>query len=204
MSMLRVVGSDILGNCPAQVYMDSGIIEINGDIWDKYTDFQKEFIIQHEVGHFELQTDSETKADNYALKQVYGKAPQSLKKSIQALHKIGVIDNERFRNLYIETLKIDAFKNNNKRALIELKNLGIYKMKVKRSTGKSPFVSSNRNKVDGGDNAESASQLIDNMQDNFFSGLGMQQKKRGFEVGKHYISYEVVALAIIAFLLFGE
>ncbi|MBN2776240.1 MAG: hypothetical protein JXR36_01275 [Bacteroidales bacterium] len=203
MALLRFVGADVLGVCPAQVYMDNGLIEINADVWDKYSDFEKEFIIAHERGHYELQTDSETEADKFALNAVYGKAPKSLKRSILALHKVGVIDNARFRNLYIEALKIDAYKNNNQRAIKELKTLGINKMRVKKNNGTSPFISKGKNRVDGDQNAASAATLAQEMRDRFTAAMGAeaQTKKTGFTIKDHFISYEVVLLAVLAVLM---
>lgn len=106
------VDASVLGRCPASVDMTSGVISINRSVWDQYDNFEKAFVIMHEVGHYVLDTDSEYEADAYALKHVYRTAPRSLKRSLQTLCKIRVIDPGRLDNLYKEALKLDAADGN--------------------------------------------------------------------------------------------
>lgn len=122
--MITYVTAETLGTCPAAVIMDTGTIQVNRDVWYRYTPFEQQFIIEHERGHYMLQTSSEELADRYALRQMYGSETGSLKKSIGTLVKMGrAIPSSRVQHLYAEALKIDATANNNKRATQELKLL---------------------------------------------------------------------------------
>lgn len=118
----RYVDSSVLGRCPASVDMRTGVVTINKSVWNQYDNFEKAFVIMHEVGHFVLDTDSEYEADAYALKHVYRTAPRSLKRSLQTLCKIRVIDPTRLDRLYQEALKLDA-SDGNQIAAIELEQI---------------------------------------------------------------------------------
>lgn len=118
----RYVDSSVLGTCPASVDMRTGVVSINRDVWDGYDNFEKAFVIMHEVGHYVLDTDSEYEADAYALKHVYRTAPRSLKRSLQTLQKIRVVDAGRLNALYSEALKLDA-ADGNQIAAIELERI---------------------------------------------------------------------------------
>ena len=91
----RYVDAGVLGKCPAAIDMRTGVISINKSVWDSYDKFEKFFVIYHELGHYVLDTDSEYEADAYALRHVYKTAPRSLKRSLQTLMKIRVIDSRR-------------------------------------------------------------------------------------------------------------
>ena len=205
MKNVRYVTAHELGNCPASVQMDSGLIEINADVWDRYSDFEKSFIIEHEIGHFTLQTDNETEADIYALHRVYKTVPGSLKKSLETLYKIGVITGDRLENLYKEALRIDVLDNGNVNAKNELKNLGVNKMNNKRTTGSSPFVNLKSNRADGGAATTTGTQSIAQaMRDVFVSNSELHNKKTGISLGDHFISYEVILLAIMIVLMIKD
>ena len=120
---VRYVDSSVLGTCPASVDMRTGVISINKSVWDRYDNFEKAFVIMHEVGHYALDTDSEYEADAYALKHVYRTAPRSLKRSLQTLCKIRVVDPVRLERLYQEALMLDA-SDGNELAAIELQRIG--------------------------------------------------------------------------------
>lgn len=119
---VQYVDSSSLGRCPASVNMLNGVVSINRSVWGNYDNFEKAFVIMHEVGHYVLDTDSEYEADAYALKHVYRTAPRSLKRSLQTLFKIRVIDPKRLDNLYKEALKLDA-ADGNQIAAIELEQI---------------------------------------------------------------------------------
>ncbi|MDX9696472.1 MAG: hypothetical protein RBT49_11840 [Bacteroidales bacterium] len=200
MKNVRYVTARELGNCPASVRMDNGLIEINADVWDRYSDFEKSFIIEHEIGHFTLQTDNETEADIYALHRVYKTVPGSLKKSLQTLYKIGVITGDRLENLYKEALRLDVLDNGNIKAKNELKNLGVNKMNTKRSTGNSPFVNMRSNRADGAPAATTTTgtqSIAQAMRDRFMTESGLNNKRTGIVVGEHFLSYEVILLAVM-------
>ena len=119
---IRYVDASVLGRCPSAVDMQTGVISINKSVWGNYDNFEKGFVIMHEVGHYVLDTDSEYEADAYALRHVYRIAPRSLKRSLQTLCKIRVIDPYRLENLYKEALKLDA-ADGNEIAEIELQQI---------------------------------------------------------------------------------
>ncbi len=116
--------SSDLQDCPAAVDMDTGDIYINRDVWDKYTESEKQFILQHESGHYNRQTDSEEESDLYALRQNFGKVKKSLKSSFSALEKAGVKSKKRIDSLWRNALTIDA-KNGNETARKELAKLNL-------------------------------------------------------------------------------
>lgn len=111
-----------MGSCPACVDMETGVISINRDVWGRFDQFEKNFILFHEIGHYDLDTDSEYEADEYALRHVYKSAPRSLKRALQTLYKIRVVDGSRLDHLYRVALTLDAADGNSAAAL-ELENL---------------------------------------------------------------------------------
>lgn len=111
-----------MGSCPACVDMETGVISINRDVWGRFDQFEKNFILFHEIGHYDLDTDSEYEADEYALRHVYKSAPRSLKRALQTLYKIRVVDGRRLDHLYRVALTLDAADGNSAAAL-ELDNL---------------------------------------------------------------------------------
>ena len=118
----QYVDSSVLGRCPASVNMTNGVVSINQSVWPTYDNFEKAFVLMHEMGHYLLDTDSEYEADAYALKHVYRTAPRSLKRSLQTLCKIGIVDHTRLDRLYREALKLDA-DDGNTIAAIELQKI---------------------------------------------------------------------------------
>lgn len=132
-----------MGRNPASVEMDSGTIILNKDIFPNYDEFTKKFIVEHEKGHYNLQTDDESKCDTYALQKLYGKTNRSLKKSVIALSKFLPDNDPRIEKLYKETLLIDWKLNKNKKALKELS------MNIKKSNMDTPFLGKIYN-ADGG------------------------------------------------------
>lgn len=116
------VDSATLGNCPASVDMRTGVVSINRTVWPRYDNFEKAFVIMHEIGHYVLNTDSEYEADAYALRRVYKTAPRSLKRSLQTLCKIRVLDPSRLEHLYREALRLDA-DDGNEIAELELQQI---------------------------------------------------------------------------------
>lgn len=125
--------SSDLQNCPAAVDMCTGDIYINEDVWPYYTDSEKQFIIQHEMGHYRQNTDSEIESDLYALRKNFGKYHKSLKSAFTSLEKAGVRSRKRLDALYLNALSIDA-ENGGERAERELKRLQLsnkYKSEMK-------------------------------------------------------------------------
>lgn len=169
-----------LGTCPAAVDMDCGIVEINRDEWGKYDEFQRRFIIAHEEGHYKMSTDNESEADVYAIRKVAGTAPKSLARSIETLFKVGIVDDNRYENLYREALIID-YEMGNEQALIELEKLNNMN-EFKKKTFK-------RNRMDG---TESDDRKVE---------PGRSHRTNGLVIGDFYFSFTNIALIAIFFLL---
>lgn len=77
-----------MSDTPAAVDRDNHILYLNPKKWFRLTRFQRKFIMQHELGHYYLQTDSELKADEYAFNQLAGSEFRSLKQCIECLEEI--------------------------------------------------------------------------------------------------------------------
>lgn len=93
---------------PARCHVPTGLIEINGAVWPYLTDTQREYVLNHERGHRDLHTYSETDADNYALKKMALKKPYSLWNHYQNVKSISNNNQERVHNAKIEALRIAA------------------------------------------------------------------------------------------------
>lgn len=93
---------------PARCHVPTGKIEINGAVWPYLTDSQREYILNHERGHRDLHTYSETDADNYALKRMALKKPNSLFEHYKNVKFVSNNNEERVHNAKIETLRIAA------------------------------------------------------------------------------------------------
>ncbi|NCC99978.1 MAG: hypothetical protein EOL95_09815 [Bacteroidia bacterium] len=109
-----------LGNSPAALSRKDGVIYINGPYFDKFTDFQKKFIVLHEMGHHYLNTDNEIKADAYAFAHLAGTEFRSLKQAVATIEKTLVDGNstkaERSRCIRMMAYKWDAEHGNEKAA----------------------------------------------------------------------------------------
>lgn len=76
-----------MGNNPAQVNIETGVVLINKRLWAKLTDYEKAIILLHEEGHYANKSLDEIKADCYAISQYLkdGNTPEKrmqLKKTI--------------------------------------------------------------------------------------------------------------------------
>jgi hypothetical protein len=103
-------------NNPARCHVPTGVIEINGAVWPFLNDSQREFVLNHERGHRDLFTYSETDADDYALKKMALKKPYSLWNHIENVTSISNNDFERVHNAENQTLRIAAKKGSLKAA----------------------------------------------------------------------------------------
>ena len=196
-----------LQNCPAAVDMETGDLLVNLDVWDKYTEAEKQFIIGHELGHFKLDTDSEIRADEYSLKRNFGKIRKSLKSSFTALEKTNVRNEERWDALYENALQIDA-ENGNDRAAQELKKIH-YKTKKTQTMRTIPgqityinkdyFTGRNYYRADGDEGME-----VDN--DGIVTPPVIDRPRRGhatngITIGDYYMSFTNLLLVAIAIIL---
>lgn len=93
---------------------------------DEIQDELEPFILEHEKGHFLLQTRDEIKADKYASDHFLGKYPGSLKNSVFALTRVLPGKPQqvlRMKEQLKRALLYDYIKNNNTKAMEILKKL---------------------------------------------------------------------------------
>lgn len=191
---IKYVDSNKLGSCPAEIDMATGVVSINKDVWDEYDDFEQKFIILHELGHYTLQTDSETEADKYALQNCYKTAPQSLKRSLQTLYKVGIIDTARMWQLYINSLYLDS-QDGNEAATLELFNINnnIQNLENMGQKGKETYIEKGTNRSNRIDGEET---IIKNKKDR-----QRGHKKNGVAIGGVYFSITNILLVAVSILL---
>lgn len=190
---VQYVDESVLGTCPASIDMTNGVISINTSVWDRYDNFEKAFVIFHELGHYNLDTDSEYEADKYALHHVYKTAPRSLKRSLQTLCKIRVIDATRLDRLYEECLKLDAADGNQEAylELIKISNINNNKItgKMTNKTANTNYVTRKSNK-----NAVKVVRFAD-------GGSEKSHKTNGVKLGNMYFSFTNILLMIIVLIM---
>lgn len=201
------VGFAELGLCPAAVRMDDGVIEINGDVWGRYDDFEQRFMLSHEEGHYKLQTDSEIEADAYALHKCYKTSDRSLKRSIETLYKAGIVDTRRYKALYTEALRIDWLENGNTAAKKELEELNITKMNNKMTLSSTPFIKYKRIDGEEGNKQDKQNRLPDKpeAEPHFCPKHHFLHCENGIitgiEIKRFYLSWETVAILLTTALL---
>lgn len=93
---------------PAQTNMSTGEIEINRSVYDLLPSYMKEFVLNHEIGHYVLKTLSEEKADDYALSQMALKSEYSLKHHIDSVYYLARDDVKRKYHALLSVLTIMA------------------------------------------------------------------------------------------------
>ena len=196
----RYVDASVLGTCPASVDMQTGVVSINRSVWDSYDDFEKAFVVFHEVGHYVLDTDSEYEADAYALKHVYKTAPRSLKRSLQTLLKIRVIDGNRLNALYKEALALDA-ADGNADAVLELERINTNNFTNQKSitmrnfAGQETYLNKNQAKPDVRVVRRADGETNSNK----------SHKTNGIKVGGMYFSFtNILLMALIIVVLFKK
>ncbi|MCL1867429.1 MAG: ImmA/IrrE family metallo-endopeptidase [Paludibacter sp.] len=112
---------DIVGDSPAVIVesLQTGhaVIYLNKNIFPRLTPFQQKFVVQHEIGHYLLDTDSEIAADTYAFDALAGTEFQSLKQSIAAIYDIIPVMNggrvPRLKSMVENALEWDYINGNN-------------------------------------------------------------------------------------------
>ena len=118
---------DIVGNSPAVIvendFTGDAVIYLNNNVFPKLTPFQQKFVVQHELGHYVLNTDSEIEADTYAFDILAGTEFQSLKQCISAIYDLLPVMNNgrapRLKSMIENALEWDA-ENGNEKAAAEL------------------------------------------------------------------------------------
>lgn len=77
-----------IGETPAAIIRGKKIIYVNPDYYNKLSDFEKRFVLLHEQGHNELNTDNEILADGYAFDHLAGTEFRSLNQMLETLEHI--------------------------------------------------------------------------------------------------------------------
>ncbi len=97
---------------PARCLIPQERIEVNGLVWPFLTEPEKDFVMQHELGHCNLKTYDECKADTYALQQLALKKPYSLQNYVKSVKAISHNDRSRVCNAQYQALKVSAKEGN--------------------------------------------------------------------------------------------
>ncbi len=93
---------------PARCEVATGNIEVNNDAFRVLPDYQREFVLEHEKGHYYKQTFDEVTADAYALQQLALKKKNSLWNHVLSVRNISHGDPRRVRAAEMGALKIAA------------------------------------------------------------------------------------------------
>lgn len=78
----------MMSDTPAAIDRETGTLFINRRLYEKLTKFQRKFVILHERGHYELNTDIEEEADAFAFDHLVGTEYRSMKQMIETLETI--------------------------------------------------------------------------------------------------------------------
>lgn len=93
---------------PARTDMSTGVIEINRSAYDILPQYAKDFVIQHEIGHYVLRTLDETKADDYALSKMALKSEYSLRHHVDSVYMLARDDVKRKYHALLSVLTVMA------------------------------------------------------------------------------------------------
>lgn len=93
---------------PARCNVKTGLIEINARRWRELLPPTKEFVLQHEIGHYKGQTFDEVKADQYALSQLALQKPYSLRDYLNSVNEVSYGNPTRVNQAKHDVLQIAA------------------------------------------------------------------------------------------------
>lgn len=126
-----------LNGSPARVNRKTGIVLIAKNKWQILKPEEKKFILQHEAGHYNLNTTSEILADNYAFDHFFGTEKESLRKTINIIKNTLDTENnishrKRLINIMVRALKTDytVYKNNNAKKILDKMQSQLIKTKL--------------------------------------------------------------------------
>lgn len=104
-----------MGTNPATVNIETGIVYVNQDIWDKFTPTEKAIILLHEEGHYQRHTLDEIKADCYLIETYLCKAnnPKRRADLLNTIFKV-VPDDERKIEFVRNLMQYDSIANSNR------------------------------------------------------------------------------------------
>ena len=112
---MKITFVDTLGSTPARVNRLTGEIVVSKKFWEKLPKPYRRFIIEHEKGHYHLQTTNELAADRYAFEKMAGKFHKSLKTMVKTLADVLPFRTQshqvRLLNLYKMALEHDQQNN---------------------------------------------------------------------------------------------
>jgi hypothetical protein len=138
-----------MGETPAKVNRFTGIIKLNPDKWFKIAKPFRKFIIQHEKGHYYLNTSDELLADSFASEHFLGSEKQSLKNSIRALSDVLPFNNPehkiRLERQIKRALQYSWEHNGNKEAQKLLNQLNKNNMQTQNDKPQATFFDDNSN-----------------------------------------------------------
>jgi len=117
-----------LGLTPARVNRKTGTVFLNKEIWGTLNPETKDFILNHEKGHYCKQTKSEFEADKFAFNELAGKKEKSLKNIVKAISENLFINQipehrKRYENIVFNALLFDWINYNNYKAYQILKKM---------------------------------------------------------------------------------
>jgi hypothetical protein len=114
----KVTWYENMGKSPAKVNLKTGEIGLNANVWPKLGSNEKKFVAYHELGHYKLQTFSESSADSFAIRKM-AKEGLPMEKAITAMTKVLDEKNEshlkRVNDVYEQALilkKSNLLKDN--------------------------------------------------------------------------------------------
>lgn len=99
---------------PAKCYVATGVIELNAARMRQLTPEAREYVLQHEIGHYVNQSFDEVKADEYALQQLALKKPYSLRNYLDAVNEVSYGNRVRVNQAKIDVLRIAAEQGSEK------------------------------------------------------------------------------------------
>lgn len=93
---------------PGRCEVASGRIELNSEALRVLPDYEREFVVEHEKGHYYRQTFDEVTADAYALQQLALKKKNSLWHYILSVRNVSHNDPRRVRAAEVAALRVAA------------------------------------------------------------------------------------------------
>lgn len=93
---------------PARCNIKTGQIEINARRWKELSPETKDFVLQHEIGHYKYHTFDEVKADQYALSQLALQKPYSLRDYLNSVNEVSYGNPKRVNQAKLDVLQIAA------------------------------------------------------------------------------------------------
>lgn len=173
-----------IGN-PAQADLNTQEIFINKNIWGKFSNAEKAFIVEHEKGHILLPTECESLADHYAYMKTHSTNKNAFRDAISALKKAGA-SPYRMQTLY----KLAT-------------NEELIDMTPKQNTSDNPlFKSSKQNFVSKKErNMKAKKSKKHNFDGSTTTNYSKNNKVNGFAIGGMYFSLTNIFLALILFVL---